>query len=115
MIKFSHIKSGYLCKKIYKFLLTKKKKKRSRSIIEQTHTPINKKNQTNKEKKNWIDKKKEEKWDQEGNSKISQKMVETQRENGGNSWISQKMAKTCQAKRTRSSTIGLHSPLDDIW
>ena len=61
MIKFSHIKSGYLCKKIYKFLLTKKKKKRSRSIIEQTHTPINKKNQTNKEKKMNRQKEEEEK------------------------------------------------------
>ena len=115
MIKFPHTKSGYLCKKKNIYILTKRRR-RSKSIIEQTHTPINKKNQTNKEKKNWIDKKKkEEKWDQEGNSKISQKMVETQRENGGNSWISQKMAKPCQAKRTRSSTTGLHSPLDDIW
>lgn len=89
-------------KKKYKFLLTKKK--RSRSIIEQTHTPIHKKNQTNKEKK--IESTKKEKWDQEGNSKISQKMVETLRK-----WqklMNQpKMAKTCQSKKTRSSTTGL--------
>ena len=106
MIKFPHTKSGYLCKK--KIYILTKRRRRSKSIIEQTHTPINKKNQTNKEKKlNRQKEEEEEKWDQEGNSKISQKMVETQRENGGNSWISQKMAKTCQSKKTRSTTTGL--------
>ena len=63
-------------KKIY--ILTKRRR-RSKSIIEQTHTPINKKNQTNKEKKNWIDKKKKRR------EVRSRRKFKDQPKNGGNS------------------------------
>ena len=57
MIKFSHIKSGYLCKKIYKFLLTKKKKKDPDPLLNKPTHPLTRKIKQTKKKK-WIDKKK---------------------------------------------------------
>ena len=51
MIKFSHTKSGYLCKKKYKFLLTKKKKKDPDPLLNKPTHPLTRKIKQIKKKK----------------------------------------------------------------